>query len=169
MIREGENNRVTECLGAFFLKACSQEGGKRSRFKPKPITQSGRGQADQTTTKTNHAVRKGASDPNNNQNQPDPERAPAGSRPSYISQLLHLVACQGRAWNLRGRAWFWLLLALVCSACPPSRLRARFCTPCPLPDLFFLTSADDFVSRRAIILGAREPEALHIPVQLPNR
>ena len=138
MIREGENNRVTECLGAFFLKACSQEGGKRSRFKPKPITQSGRGQADQTTTKTNHAVRKGASDPNNNQNQPDPERAPAGSRPSYISQLLHLVACQGRAWNLRGRAWFWLLLALVCSACPLPDCVLGFVPLAPFPTCSFL-------------------------------
>jgi hypothetical protein len=102
MIREGENNRVTEYLGAFVLKAVSQEMG----------------QANQTTTKTNHAVRKAASGRNNNQNQPDPERAPAGSRPSYISQLLHLVACQGRAWNLRGRARGLIGFGSCLVACP---------------------------------------------------
>jgi len=137
MIREGENNRVTECLGAFFLKARSQEGGKRSKQQPKPITQSGWGQADQTTTKTNQSL-----------SAPPQVPGPHVSDKNSV-QFSGPGTCGGALQGLVGVG-----LRMVA---------------CPLPDLFFLTSADNFLSHRAIILGTREPEPLHIPLQLPNR
>jgi|GEM_PF-2848216 len=137
MIREGENNRVTECLGAFFLKARSQEGSKRTKQQPKPITQSGRRQADQTTTKTNQVL-----------SAPPQVPGPHVSDKNSV-QFSGPGTCGGALQNLVSVG-----LRMVA---------------CPLPDLFFLTSADNSLSHRAIILGAREPGPLRIRAQLPSR
>jgi hypothetical protein len=97
--------------------------------------QSGRGQAEQTRAKTNHAVRKGASATNKTQNQPEPSAPPQVPSPYNISQLLHqLVACQERGLEPAGAR---LVLVGFGSCFVPL---APFLTAClvlfrlPLPD-----------------------------------
>ena len=78
-----------------------------------------KGASGKTQTKTNHAVGKGASGPNNNQNQPDLERAPADSKPLQFI-LCCKKLCVEPGSGICGGA-FRVLLVLVCVCrLPPS-------------------------------------------------
>jgi len=140
MIREGENRRVTvECLGAFFLNGLSASHYSRNLG----------GKPHWTLNKSGRGKR-----PYRGRHHPEPEARPCRFHALRIG--LNCLSGALRAWNLRGRAQGLVGFVLCFRACP-------------LPDLFFLTSAEKFFSHRLIILGAREPEPLHIPVQVPNR
>ena len=65
-------------------------------------------------------VGKGASGTDTNQNQPDPERAPAGSKPSIVKLLLR-IELKSWCWNLRGRARDLVGFDSCLLRLPPSR------------------------------------------------
>jgi len=96
----------------------SQEGGKRTKQQPKPITQSGRGQAIQTTTKTNQILSA-------------PPQVPGPHIFHSCSILSPAKEGLGTCMGALGSGCFWLLfvpLAPFPTACsvlyplPPSRL-----------------------------------------------